>query len=108
MLTLRRKPSRDSCSDESTIDIQYKEEIVTLSLKEIYPHDETPFAVWWIYSSDWGNEKFPPKYVTLSDNQPLVINDFLKVYGSKITESNEAVMHLKAPRDAIIQRRDRK
>lgn len=107
MLTLRRIPSLNGCSDGSTIDIQYKDEFVTLSLREIYPDAEVPYAVWWIQSSDWGDERFPPKFFGLTDNQPLLINSWLKVYGSKINEGGEAVMHLSAPKEAIINRRDR-
>lgn len=109
MLTLRRKAGHGFATEESTIDIDYKGETVTLSLVSILgTTDHQQVALWRVYATDWGKEKYHPRYISLTDNQPLLINDWLKVYGSKITESGEAVMHLKAPRDAIIQRRDRK
>ena len=107
MLTLRRNPNRDSCDAESTIDIQYKEEVVTLSLREVYPHDKTPFSVWFVSATDWADERFPPKFIALTDNQPLVINSWLKIYGAKINDDGQAIIHLQASQEAIINRRDR-
>jgi len=61
MLSLRRRPETEGSSDESIIDIKFKDEVVTITL----------------------------------------------IYGSKITEDGQAVMHLSAPREVIIERRDR-
>ena len=107
MLTLRRKPNKDGYSAESTIDIQYNEEFITLSLYGIAHIGNTTFSTWTVDASDWGGERFPPKMITLADNQPIVINSWFKIYGSKTNDDGEAIIHLQAPITAIINRRDR-
>lgn len=108
MLTLRRSPSKNSCSDGSTIDIRYKKETALLSLCEVNVQSSAPSSLWFVESTDWGKERFPPKFFALTDNQSIEINDWLKIYGSKITNDGEAVVHLQCPKDVIINRRDRK
>lgn len=109
MLTLRRKEEYRFGSEKSSIDIEYGNEAVTLSLMSIVNDDNSePVGIWKIATTDWGSEKYYPKHIGLTNNQPLLINDWLKVYGASFTLSGEAVIHLSAPKDAIINRRDRK
>ncbi len=108
MLTLRRVAGYGYATPESTIDIEYNEESIVISLVELLcDKTGTEVALWKINSTDWGGEKFHPAHIALTNNQPIIINDWLKVYGAKATERGEAVMHLSAPREAIINRRDR-
>ncbi len=107
MLTLRRKEGFGILTKESTIDIEYNCEKVTLSLVEVISCEKESVTLWNIYSTDWGSEKYYPKSIALTTNQPLVVNDWLKVYGAKVRDG-EGVMHLSAPRNAVINRRDRK
>lgn len=107
MLTLRRNEGYGLETDKSTIDIEYKNEKITLSLVSIVDNEWFyPVSLWKVKSTDWGNEKYFPKFIGLTNNQPLIINDWLKIYGSKIAY-NEATIHLSAPKEAIINRRDR-
>lgn len=107
MLTLRRKEGNGLPTRESTIDIEYDGETVTLSLVRIFSDGREEFTLWDIYSTDWGAEKYSPRFVALTTNQPLLVNDWLKVYGARV-KHDEGVMHLDAPREAVINRRDRK
>lgn len=103
MLSLRRRPETGGSSEDSIIDIKFKDESVTLTLNKI----QGGLSIWRISSTDWGSEKYPPSIIALANNQALTVNDWLKIYGSKITEDGQAVMHLSAPREVIIERRDR-
>ena len=103
MLSLRRRPETEGSSDESIIDIKFKDEVVTITLNKI----QGSLSIWKVVSTDWGSEKYPPLIVALANNQALTVNDWLKIYGSKITEDGQAVMHLSAPPEVIIERRDR-
>ena len=108
MLTLRRQQGFGYVTPESTIDIEYKGESIILSYAQLLRSDnDIEVTLWKVNSTDWGKERFYPTYVALTNNQPLIINDWLKVYGAKINDRGEAVIHLSAPREAIINRRDR-
>jgi hypothetical protein len=108
MLTLRRKVGNGQATNESTIDCINGDDIVTLSLVNIMLDlDGDQITVWKVSATDWGSNRFPPSKITLTNNQPLEINNWLKVFGSKVTEGGEAVMHLQAPKEVKINRRDR-
>jgi len=101
MLTLRRRPSGDS---SAYIDIVYGDENVTLQLLSILKNEQA--SLWRIQSSDWGVERYHPRTIALTFNQQLPVNDWLKIYGSNV-EDTEASIHLSAPKLALINRRDR-
>lgn len=104
MLTLRRLPINDGHPmDSAAIDIFYRNEEVTLVLDEV----QDDLSVWRVFSTDWGDEKYYPKIIALTFNQPLKVNSWLKIYGARATTSGEAAIHLSAPTEAIINRRDR-
>ena len=103
MLTLRRKPRSINHIKVAAIDFFFNDEQVTLVLEEIHEG----ISIWSVFSTDWGEERYYPKRIALGNNQSLKINNWLKIYGSNITESGEAVIHVSADRNAKIERRDR-
>lgn len=103
MLTIRRLPKNQNGIKSAAVDIVYGDEEVSLIL-ELVTDD---YSVWSVYATDWGNERYYPKKIALGNNQPLTINKWLKIYGAKKTENGEAVIHIRADRNAKIERRDR-
>jgi hypothetical protein len=89
--------------DSAAIDIFYNNEEITLVLDQVQDN----LSVWRVFSTDWGDEKYYPQTIALTFNQPLKVNNWLKIYGARSAMSGEAAIHLGAPKDAIINRRDR-
>lgn len=103
MLTLRRKPLAKNNMRSAAVDFFFNEQQVTIVLEDIVDD----ISIWSVFSTDWGVERYYPKKIALTNNQSLVINSWLKIYGSAINEKGEAVIHIDAGKQVKIERRDR-
>jgi hypothetical protein len=103
MLTLRRFPEAHDDDPHAIVDCEFGAFYVTLTLIKV--NHELSF--WKIESNDWMGIKYTPREIALTNNQPLYITDWLTIYGSRMNENGEAVIHFKANENATINRRDR-
>lgn len=103
MLTLRRRPLEFVDDARSIIDCDFEDMYVTLTLIS----EDRGVSLWQVDSNCWLGLRYEPKIIALTNNQPLVISDWLTIYGSRKNEFGEVVIHLKAHEKAFINRRDR-